>query len=67
MPNGSIKSYVPDQEIGLIKPEDQSRFVFFTGKVVEGGVKWVAPGVQVTYELYNGEGTPEAKLVRRRG
>ena len=66
MSNGSIKTYDDYQEIGLIEPADQSRFVFFTRDVVENGVQWVAPGVQVTYELYEGEGTPEAKFVRRR-
>lgn len=66
MPDGSIRSYDAKQKFGLINPSDQSRAVFFTSTVVEGGVEWVAPKVLVTYELYRGEGTPEAKMVKQR-
>jgi len=66
MPNGSIKNYDNDLGQGMIEPSDQSRDVFFTREVVKGGVKWVFAGVKVMYELYGGNGDPEANLVKRR-
>ena len=66
MPHGTIKHYDDELSQGMIIPSDQSRDVFFTKKVVKGGIKWVSPRVPVTYELYEGQGTPEAKLVKRR-
>ena len=65
MPNGSIKHYDNDIGQGMIEPSDRSRDVFFTRAVVKGGVKWVFAGVQVMYKLYEGNGDPEAKLVKR--
>ena len=66
MLNGSIKHYDRELSQGMIEPSDQSSDVFFAEEVVEGGVEWVAPGVPVMYELYEGGGSPEAKLVKQR-
>lgn len=65
MANGIIKNYDKGLGHGMIKPSDKSRDVYFTKKVVKGGVKWVAPRVPVTYELWEDKGSPEAKLVKR--
>ena len=66
MPEGTIKHYSDDLGHGMITPSDQSRDVFFNRHVVEGGLVWLAPGVKVTYELFDGDGSPQAKSVKRR-
>ena len=66
MPHGTVRHYDDELGHGMIEPSNQSRDVYFAKKVVRGGVRWVTSGVRVTYELYEGDGTPEAKLVKRR-
>ena len=63
MKTGTIKSFNHNTGDGMITPSNFSQDVYFSKSVVEGGTAWVSTGVAVKYALYDGEGTPEAKMV----
>ena len=66
MPDGKIKHYNHDSGSGMITPSNPQSDVFFNRFAVEGGDAWVAAGIEVTYDLADQPGTPQAKLVKQR-